>query len=223
MAGYPDPGFERMLGCRFKDMASTVSWARLIAASGVTAIAYTNREPEGDLHAIFAHIRANAAALGIDDRAIGVWASSGHAPLALSLLMRGGPDAVTCAVLCYGYLLDLDGADGVAEAARTYRFTNACAGRSMDDVRRDVPLFLARAGRDETPHLNETLDRFVTAALTHNLPVTLANHPDAPHAFDLEHDSAMTRAVVKQTLTFLRLHLLTERNDGRGGGATADA
>ena len=34
VAGYPDQGFQRMLNCRFKDMGSSVSWARLIAASG---------------------------------------------------------------------------------------------------------------------------------------------------------------------------------------------
>src|SRR6185369_14970344 len=51
VAGYPDAGFERMMGCKLKDMGSSVSWGRLVAASGMAAIAYTNREPEADLHA----------------------------------------------------------------------------------------------------------------------------------------------------------------------------
>jgi hypothetical protein len=40
-----------MLGCRFKEMAMSVSWGQLIAASGMIAIAYTNREPAADLNA----------------------------------------------------------------------------------------------------------------------------------------------------------------------------
>src|SRR5258708_29067488 len=52
VAGYPDPGFERMLGCKFKDMGSSVSWGRLLAASGLVAITYADREPEADLAAL---------------------------------------------------------------------------------------------------------------------------------------------------------------------------
>ena len=53
------------------------------------------------------------------------------------------------------------------------------------------------------------LDRFVTAALSRNLPLTLVNHADGPHAFDLLHDSARTREIVGQVIAFLRFHLLT--------------
>jgi hypothetical protein len=70
-----------------------------------------------------------------------------------------------------------------------------------------VPLFIARAGRDESPRLNEKLDRFVGDALARNLPITLVNHPEGPHAFDLFHDSAMTRAVIRQVLAFLQTSL----------------
>ena len=38
IAGYPDPGFQRFVGRSFKDIGSTTSWARLIAASGMAAI-----------------------------------------------------------------------------------------------------------------------------------------------------------------------------------------
>src|SRR5687767_13630880 len=45
VAGFPDPGYEAKVGCQFKEMGSSISWARLAAASGVVAITYTNREP----------------------------------------------------------------------------------------------------------------------------------------------------------------------------------
>src|SRR5450759_2312985 len=67
VAGFPDAGFQARLGCRFKEMESSVSWARLLAASGLVAITYTNREPAGDLHALLHHVRVDAAALGIDE------------------------------------------------------------------------------------------------------------------------------------------------------------
>lgn len=208
VAGYPDPGYERALGCRFKDMGSTVSWARLMAASGIATVAYANREPVRDARELVPYLRRNGATLGIDESRIGLWASSGNVPLALSLLMEA-PDAFECAVLCYGYALDRDGATGVADAARQWGFVNPCAGKSVEDLPRDVPLFLARAGRDAFPGLNETLDGFLAETLRRNLPVTLVNHPEAPHAFDLFADDETTREIIRAIVAFFRFHLAT--------------
>ena len=70
-----------------------------------------------------------------------------------------------------------------------------------------APLFVARAGQDESPHLNEALDRFVADALARDLAVTVVNHAGAPHAFDLVHDSDATREIIRQLLRFLQFHL----------------
>jgi acetyl esterase/lipase len=72
---------------------------------------------------------------------------------------------------------------------------------------RALPLFIARAGQDQVPHLNETIDRSLLKALTRNLPVTFVNHPAAPHAFDLFYDSATSREIIRQILAFMRFHL----------------
>ncbi len=208
VAGYPDPGFQKMIGCKFKEMGSSVSWGRLAAASGIAAITYTNREPATDIHALLQYIRRNAETLGIDENRIGVWASSGNVPLALSLLMKEAQEKLKCAVLCYGVMLDLEGASDVSEMAGKWGFVNPCAGKSVDDLMQDVPLFIARAGQDQLPHLNETLDRFLSKALTCNLPVTFTNHAAAPHAFDLLHDSETSREIIRQILAFMRFHLL---------------
>ncbi|HYC58628.1 MAG TPA: hypothetical protein VEK79_03600 [Thermoanaerobaculia bacterium] len=192
VAGYPDPGFARMVGCRFKDMGSTVSWARLIAASGMTAIAYTNTDPRADLLHLLEHL---------DTDRIALWASSGNAPLALSAVIDAKP-RVKCAALCYPFVLDTDGCTDVADAATAFRFTNPQA--SFNDLPHDVPLFFARAGRDETPHLNAALDRFIARALAANLPITVANHPNEPHAFDLIDRGQATAALVEHLLSWLR-------------------
>jgi hypothetical protein len=209
VAGYPDNGFQRVVGCRFKEMESSISWGRLLAASGIAAITYTNRQPAADLHALLEHVRRSAPSLGIDASRIGMWASSGNVPLALAALMRDWEESLKCAVLCYGYMLDLDGATGVADAARMFGFVNPCAGKSVADLASDIPLFVVRAGRDQMPRLNETLDHFLAGALGCNLPMALVNHADAPHAFELFHDSAESREIVRQILAFFQFRLLT--------------
>ena len=208
VAGYPDPGMRQRLGCSFKDMGSTVSWAQLIAASGLVAIAYENRQPAADLRALAAHVAENAPALGIDAERLGIWASSGNAPAALSMLMEDADAAIRCAALFYGYTLDLGGSTSVANASRMFGFANPCAGRSVEDFRKGTALFLARAGRDECPGLNETLDRFAAEALRVNLPLTIVNHPEGPHAFDLVDGGERTQEIVRRALGFLRFNLL---------------
>ena len=71
----------------------------------------------------------------------------------------------------------------------------------------NVPLFIVRSGQDEMPRLNETMDRFLAKALTRNLPLTLANHREGPHAFDVLLDIEASRGIIRQILTFMRFHL----------------
>ncbi len=207
VAGYPDEGFERIVGCKLKEMGAYVSWGKLTAASGLIAITYTNREPVADVQALLRDVRQRAAELGIDENRIGLWACSGNVPLALSVLMQEAVDYLKCAVLCYGIMLDLDGSTYVAEAAKTWGFSNPCAGRSVADLPQRLPLFIVRAGLDETPHLNETIDGFMAKALSCNLPVTFVNHPAAPHAFDLLDDTQATREIIRRILAFMQFHL----------------
>jgi hypothetical protein len=214
VAGYNDVGYEKMLGVKFKEMAMSVSWSQLIAASGMVAIAYTNREPAADLDALLLHLREHAAALGIDGDRIGVWGCSGNVPLALSALMEApGPEGsglhskrcrLRCAALLYGYMLDLDGATGVAESSAAFRFTNPNAGKSLADVPETVPVFVARAGLEQFPHLNDSIDRFVAKAVALNRPITFVNHASGPHSFDLLDDSETSRAIIRQALGFLQ-------------------
>jgi hypothetical protein len=209
VTGFSDVGALARLGCRIKEMESFTSWAQLTAASGLAAITYTNQEPVADCRALLQYVRRNGAALGIDENRIGVWACSGHVPNALSVLMDDARAYARCAVLCYGFTLDLDGSTGVAEAARQWGFVNPCAGKAVSDLPQQTPLFVVRAGRDEMPHLNEALDRFLARAVSSNLPVTFVNHAAGPHAFDLFDESEASREIVRQILAFLRFHLLT--------------
>ncbi len=208
VSGYPDLGFQKMLGCKLKEMESYISWGQLTAASGLVAITYsTSQAPAADVQALLQHLRQNAAGLGIDENRIGVWACSGNVPNALSVLMQEANDFLKCAVLCYGLMLDLDSSTNVAQAAKMFGFANPCAGKSVADLLPGLPLFIAKAGQDN-PQLNETIDRFMAQALSCNLPVTLTNHPTAPHAFDVMHDSETSREIIRQILAFMQFHLL---------------
>lgn len=208
VTGYSDVGFQKMLGCKLKDMESYISWGQLTAASGMVAIAYSAVEPAADTDALLQYVRQHAASLGIDENRIGVWACSGNVSNALSVLMNEGRNYLKCAVLCYGVMLDLEGYTSTAESAKRFGFVNSSAGKSVADLPRDLSLFIVRAGKDEMPHLNETLDRFLAKAVSFNLPITFTNHPTAPHAFDVLDDSETSREVIRQILAFMQFHLL---------------
>ncbi len=195
--GYADPRFAPFLGCSFIDMEWTISVAQLIAASGMVAVTYANRAPADDLGALLSHLRSNGRALGIDSSRVGLWATSGNGPVAVS-----ASPSVACIVLSNTYTCDLDGATHVADAARTFGFAVP-----PDCVLPRVPTFVIRSGNDEMPGLNESLDRFVGQALATGAPLAVVNHPDGPHSFDLFHDSELTRQILRQALTFLRAHL----------------
>lgn len=206
--GYSDVGMRTMLGCAAKDMASWVSWAQLLALSGIAVVTGTVARPVEDAAALLDTVRRRGASLGLDVHRLGLWACSGHVPNALALLMADAHHThaprIRCAVLLYGYTLDLGGSTAVADAASTFRFANPSAGSGVDDLPADVGLFVARAGLDQTPGLNAALDAFVTGALARDLPLTLVNHPQGPHAFDILRDQDDTRRVIAQALAFLR-------------------
>jgi dienelactone hydrolase len=218
--GYSDAGVPNVFGRTFRETGHPVSWARLIAASGVVAVLYSNREPIDDVQAILAHLREQGTSLGIDGSRIGFFASSANVPLAVWLLMQADRREIRCAVLCCGYMLDLNGATSVADMQKLFPFVNPGAGKTMDDVRSDVPLLVVRAGRDQFG-VNTSLDSFIAGALQKDLPVRMINHAGAPHAFDLFEDSEATREIIREILRFMQFHLSGPAKAGHYTGSNA--
>jgi acetyl esterase/lipase len=196
--GFPEPRFAQGL----RQMGAYTSWGRLLAASGMNAVAYSYRDPVLDLAALLAHLRANAQALHIDPARLGIWAASGNVPTALHLLLSEPPETFRAAALLYGYMLD------VPDAAEQFGIGVPARGRNVDDLPRNVPLLVVRAGQDQTPLLNQSIDSFIAAALTRDLPLTLINQTGAPHSFDLFDDSETSRATIRAILAFLARHLV---------------
>jgi len=200
VSGFPDPSG------RLKAMPVFESWAELVAVSGMIAVQYTNAAPLRDATAMLAHLRSNAGELGIDERRIGVWACSGHVPTALALLAREG-NALSCAVLCYGFMFDAESSRVVRDASAQFGFADAASGKSVADLAADVPLLVIRAGQDQIAGVNATIDDFVPRALARSLPLTFVNHATGPHAFDMMDDTDVSRDLVRQQLAFLAFHL----------------
>lgn len=214
VSGYSDIGFQRMLGCRLKEMGSYVSWGQLTAVSGLAAVTSSVNRPAQDTRELLSYLRRNAASLGLDPDRICIWACSGNVPNALNVLIEKSGEWLKCAVLCYGYMLDAGGQAHVADAAARFGFANPASGMTVDDLPENVPIFVARAGLDDRG-LNETIDHFVAGAMRRNLPLTLLNLPGAPHAFDVVQDGACSRHAVERILDFMKFHLSIEGQGAR--------
>ncbi len=202
--GYPDVDVSTPFGCQFREMGMITSWARLFAGSGMVGIVYETRNPVEDVGELLSFLRTSGRNLGIDQTRVAVWASSGNVPVALSVLMKRN---VFCGVLCYGFMLDLDGTTYIAEAAKTYRFANPTAGKGIADLANDTALLIVRAGHDQFAGLNEAMDRFIAAALGSNLPLTFINHATGPHGFGFSDDSEESKGVIRAILAFLNANL----------------
>jgi acetyl esterase/lipase len=205
VGGYSDLGYARHFGCRFKESAMATSWAKIVTSFGLIAITYGNARPADDLDSVLAYVRAHAAQLGVDRERIGLWGVSAHGALALAALAKAPRGSFRWGVFSCAYLTDLDGTTHVAHAATQWGFANP--GTSLAGLPGDLPLFIARAGQEQNPGVNPTLDRFVAAALARNLRVTCVNVADAPHAFEMFRDTVETREVMRQMLRFARFHL----------------
>ncbi|HEY4242617.1 MAG TPA: hypothetical protein VGM88_22520 [Kofleriaceae bacterium] len=184
-SGWPDAGLTTFFGKPLRAWQSYRDWARLVARAGLAAVLYGNREPT-DVHALIAHLRANAASLAIDASRIGAWACSGHGPVGLAALSS---DALACGALLYPYTLDC------AAAAAQFRFATPPVGSIA------CPLLVVRAAADAMPGLNDALDRFLAAH-----PATRIDVP-GPHAFDLVDDTPHHRAAVAEIVAWLAHHL----------------
>jgi len=207
-------------GARYKpkDWGIFQSWGRLIAASGMAGVVFTHRlsypkpmlsEAADDVRSAIGYVRANAGSLNVDpDRVcLAAWSAGG---VLLTPAMREQPSFVRCLAAFYA-LLDI-------RSFSPYKDNESLESLSAfsplacfeGDAPSTVPLFLARAGQDETPTLNASMDRFVAAAMAANAPVTVINHPTGEHGFDNQNDDDRSREIVRGALAFMTTHLQFE-------------
>lgn len=195
-------------------MGVFVSYGEMLAASGIVAVAFDHRflapgrlaDAGADVADLLAHVRTNAASLGVEPERLALWAFSGGGPF-LAAPLRERP-AWLRAVVAYYAVLDLQQpppgpASGVDDEVR--RSFSAIRGLG-EDARSAPPVLVARAGLDG-PWLNGGIDRFVLSALERGATLDLLNHPEGSHGFDVLDDDARSKQIIRRTLEFLRDHL----------------
>ena len=155
-------------------------WARAAASHDLVGIVPDLREgtEARDFEALLRYLTSHGAALGIDTAAIAVYAASGNVFTALPVIEQPALTAVRAAVIYYGTA-------------------------PVTTFRHDLPVLWVRAGLDR-PEMNREIATVASRAIAQNAPVTLLNHPTGHHGFELFDDDDATRAVIDQTLAFVR-------------------
>lgn len=203
VTGYPDPGFEKRIGIKQMQIQAYKDWAKLLAASGMAAVIYSNVEPADDVFTLLAFLRSEAQQLQIDPARIAVWSCSGNVPNALNVLRKDS--SLRCGALLYGFMLDGMGSSAVQETAQTFGFVNPHEG--MENYPENTPILVIRAGKDEFVGLNESIDNFEAEAVARNSPVSVIRYSEGVHAFDVLDDSRRSIEMIKLCVGFLRLRL----------------
>ena len=214
-------GSARTRPVRAKEHGVFQHWGRLAAAVGLVGVTFNHRRPgedphghaeaAGDVDRLVAYVRSSATDLCIDADRLALFAFSSAPPVGLRTALRDRPEYVRCIVVYSGimdtwpYREEMTLSDAELSAYSPTALIST-AGASAG-ARAVPPMFIARAGRDEVRHLNETIDRFVAAALAANVPLTLVTHPTGPHGFSTLNDDARSREIIRDTLTFLATHL----------------
>lgn len=216
---------------RAKDWGIYTSWGRLIAASGIVGVTFTHRlgypkpllaDSGSDVTAAINYVRSNADSLGVDGNRICLAAYSGGGPM-LSPALRDRPAYVRCLVAFYAFLdvqqSDLHREHETPETVRAFSPITHLG----NDAEKIAPIFVARAGLDEIPTMNDSIDRFIREAIAKNAAITVANHPRGVHGFDNQTDDARSREIIRSMIAFMKTHLgMTEAGEapGRKGSAT---
>jgi len=166
-----------------KDWGIYTSWGRLVAASGLIGVTFTHRlsaektsleDAASDLAAAINYIRSNADSLNIDKARICLAAYSTGGAL-LSSAMRDKPEHIRCMAGFYAFMDirqkgNLFTANESPETLKKFSPITYLANNS-DKI---APFFVARAGRDQVPTMDDSINRFIREAVAKNVVLTFA-------------------------------------------------
>ncbi len=206
--GYTNEAQIKLTGNQLRKWSWYISWGKIIAASGMAAIAYETVDPENDLISLLKYINSNADKLQIDNKNIGAYTCSANTPTVIANILNNANDFFKCAVVYYGFFLTedfeyLSQIDSLSSKMgfKTPRLTDP------NNWKKDVPLLIVRSGLDNVPYINQSLQKFYNHAIIQNLPITLINYPKGLHGFDCYNDNDTTRMIIKNTLDFWKSNL----------------
>lgn len=175
----------------FKDLKDTgwyVSWGQLVAASDMLGVNYEVKDPNTEIHDVITFIQENSDYLRADAEHICVWSSSGNTPTAVGALINeneaaGYKDAISCFVVFYGLTLPIS-----------------------KDLPPNIPIFIAQAGLDRSS-VNQGLDTLAAKAKDSGATVEMVINKEGEHGFDIWNDTDESRAIIEQTLAFMKKNL----------------
>lgn len=205
--GYADDVFKSPL----KSWEVYKDWAKLFAVSGMASINYSTLQPATDIDDLILHIRENAEDLQLNADAIGIWSCSGNVVNALSVIMDERKDYLKCTALYYGIMTTPD--QKFQEVIQKFSEMVNFSIDGLDKIKnfhQDLPVLIVRAGKDRKD-INQTLDHYVSQAISNNVPLTLINYTEGHHAFDVMDDNDRSRDIIEQTLKFMKSHLLSKQ------------
>ena len=197
------------------------SWGRLATAAGLVGVVFNHRmttdenieAAAGDVTAAVAYVRANAATLGIDPDRLCIAVYSAGGPLA-SVFMREPTPSIRCLVLFYPYLdLEHMRSQSPFRPAHPAAHVDSLVPRYSPAHLVTVapgslpPIFLAMAGRDAIPRLNDSIERFMRAATVNRVEIDFMLHRNGEHGFDQRNHDARTREILERALTFVTRHV----------------
>jgi tetratricopeptide (TPR) repeat protein len=160
-----------------KDWAGYTGWGEAVGAAGLAAVHYEATE-FADFDKLVAALQQRASELRIDPARIVVWSGSTNVRLGLSYSMDPKRDYIRGAIVYYG-------------------------DAEVPSIRLDVPVFFARAGRENTG-LNQRIDKLLARAIAANAPWTIVNLGHGVHGFDVFERDAATRDLVMSTIAFAK-------------------
>lgn len=199
---------------RPKDWGVYKSYGALMAASGLIGVTFNHRffsiehlpKSAADLEDALQFVRENSAKLNIDPDRLCVWGFS-NGGLLLASFLQGNPSFVRCMLAFYTRLdLKLDASTSFS-SVDTKRFSSIAVLEQNPSI--GCPVFIARAGRDQLEGLNESIDEFVRKALAKNVQITLINHPNGRHAFDVLDDDKRTHEIIALAIEFTKTHVMS--------------
>ena len=181
-----------------------VSYGRLLAATGMTCIAFDHRflgpdrlrDSADDLSDLVKHLRAHATSLGIDENRLALWTFSAGAPL-LATALHERASWWKLLIAYYGVMEPLGNA---------YDERLSAIAALRGDASNAAPIVLARAGQDD-PAIQSTIDRFLAAANSSGATVDLFTHPRGHHGFDILDADDRSREIIRLTVAALGSNL----------------
>jgi dienelactone hydrolase len=197
-----------------KDWGIYQSWGRTIAASGLVAVIPNQRlgyparryeQGSSDVRDAMEFVRTRRHQMRAADRFCVIAFSGGGTMLAPFL--KSTPSDVKCLVGFYPILDTADANDPQAEVTEEQRREYSAVATLENYVAPTVPIFIARAGRDQIPGVKESIEKFTAAALQKNANLTLMNHSTGKHGFDTWNDDDRSREIIKAAIEFMKVHL----------------